>query len=352
MKNLSESTVLVVDDTEANIDVLVETLGVDYDLAVAMDGESALKIASEDAPDLILLDIMMPGMDGYEVCRRLKADENTREIPVIFVTAMGEIDDETKGLGLGAIDYLTKPVTPSIVQARVRNHLELKRLRDQEKEYLRLVELEKKKSDALLANILPDSVAERLKEKQEVIAESYPEITILFADLINFTEFASKTSSVEIVSTLNEVFSFFDGLAEKHGVEKIKTIGDSYMAVAGLADDQEEHAIQIADLALDMLEGIRKFSWLNGQSLRLRIGINTGPVVAGVIGRNKYSFDMWGDAVNIAGRMEFHGVPDRIQVSAITYQYLRDSYLFEERGPLQIKGKGEMNTYFLIGKKE
>jgi len=352
MKDLSESTILVVDDTEANIDVLVNTLGDDYELAVAMDGESALTIASEDAPDLILLDIMMPGMDGYEVCRRLKADEKTREIPVIFVTAMGEAEDETKGLGLGAIDYITKPVTPSIVQARVRNHLELKRLRDQEKEYLRLVEQEKKKSDALLANILPDSIADRLKEQQEVIAESYPEITILFADLVNFTEFASKTSSVEIVSTLNEVFSFFDGLAEKHGVEKIKTIGDAYMAVAGLPDDKEEHAAQIADLALDMLEGIGKFTWLDGQPLRLRIGINTGPVVAGVIGRKKYSFDMWGDAVNIAGRMEFHGVPDRIQVSAATYQCLRDSYLFEERGLLQIKGKGEMNTYFLIGKKD
>jgi class 3 adenylate cyclase len=352
MKNLSESTILVVDDTEANIDVLVATLGDDYDLAVAMDGESALKIASEDAPDLILLDIMMPGMDGYEVCRRLKAAEKTREIPVIFVTAMGEIDNETKGLGLGAIDYITKPVTPSIVQARVRNHLELKRLRDQEKEYLRLVEREKKKSDALLANILPDSIADRLKEQQEIIAESYPEITILFADLVNFTEFASRTSSVDIVSTLNEVFSFFDELAEKRGVEKIKTIGDAYMAVAGLADDSKAHAMQIADLALDMLKGIEKFTGLNGQSLRLRIGINTGPVVAGVIGRKKYSFDMWGDAVNIAGRMEFHGMPDRIQVSEATYRYLIDSYLFEERGLLQIKGKGEMNTYFLIGKKE
>jgi len=352
MADLSDSSILVVDDTEANIDILVETLADDFDVSVAMDGESALESVAEHKPDLILLDIMMPGMDGYEVCQRLKADPKTSDIPIIFVTAMGEVQDEEKGLKLGAIDYLTKPITPSIVHARVRNHLDLKRLRDQEKEYLRLVELEKKKADALLANILPDSIADQLKENQTVIAETFPDTTVMFADLVSFTTFASQTSSDNIVSMLNEVFSYFDSLAEKHGLEKIKTIGDAYMVVGGIDADQKDHAVRITELAIEMLAGIEKFTWLGGQPLRLRIGINSGPVAAGVIGTKKFSFDMWGDTVNVAARMESHGESMRIQVSEATYQILHDQYLFEERGSISVKGKGEMNTYFLTGKKE
>ncbi|MEQ8957293.1 MAG: adenylate/guanylate cyclase domain-containing protein, partial [Coleofasciculus sp. C2-GNP5-27] len=209
----------------------------------------------------------------------------------------------------------------------------------------------RKRAELLLLNILPQPVAEVLKRGQRTIAESFKGVTIMFADLVNFTKFSTQTSPTELVELLNQIFSKFDRLVEEHGVEKIKTIGDAYMVAAGLPRRRLDHAQAIAQMALEMQRAIAEFNHETGENFRLRIGINSGPVVAGVIGIKKFSYDLWGDTVNTASRMESHGLPGRIQVTQATYELLKDEYEFEERGVIQIKGKGDMTTYWLRGKK-
>ncbi len=210
---------------------------------------------------------------------------------------------------------------------------------------------EQAKAERLLTNILPAQIATQLKENGQVIAENFEAVTILFADLVNFTQLASHYSAVELVKLLNEIFSQFDHQVEALGLEKIKTIGDAYMVAAGLPVPREDHAAAIADMALAMQTIIANFNPLTPKPLQLRIGINTGVAVAGVIGTKKFIYDLWGDAVNIAARMESHGEPGKIQVTQATYEHLKENYHLEERGVIDIKGKGPTLTYWLLGRK-
>ena len=216
--------------------------------------------------------------------------------------------------------------------------------------------LEKERSEQLLLNILPEAIAEQLKQDTKAIASAIEEVTILFADIVGFTPLSSQVPPIELVSLLNEMFSIFDHLAEQHGLEKIKTIGDAYMVVGGLPLPKLNHAEAIADMALEMQAALSQFQaplerFNIGSKFQIRIGINTGSVVAGVIGIKKFIYDLWGDAVNIASRMESSGEPGRIQVTEATYERIKDQYIFEKRGKIPIKGKGEMMTYWLVGKK-
>ena len=210
---------------------------------------------------------------------------------------------------------------------------------------------ERNKTENLLLNLLPEPIAERLKEEPGVIADKFEKATILFADLVNFTQISTTMPATKLVYLLNEIFSSFDELTEKHGLEKIKTIGDAYMVAGGIPIVRPDHAEASAEMALDMLVAIDELNVKLEATFDLRIGINSGPVVAGVIGTKKFIYDLWGNAVNTASRMESHGVPGRIQVSFYTYELLRDKYEFEERGLIDIKGQGEMLTYFLTGPK-
>ena len=210
---------------------------------------------------------------------------------------------------------------------------------------------EQAKSEKLLRNILPDAIATQLKMEVGAIASRFDEATILFADIVDFTGLSQQISPNELVSVLNEVFSTFDAIAEKLGLEKIKTIGDAYMVVGGLPEPQPHHAQAILEMAIQMLDAIQSFQRHDGTPFQLRIGINTGPVVAGVIGIKKFSYDLWGDAVNVASRMEAHGIINRIQVSATTYQQVQAHYEFEDRGCIDIKGRGTMHTYLLKGRR-
>ena len=493
-ETINKGVIVIVDDNPTNLGVLFDFLtDSGFRVLVAQDGESAIQKVEYARPDLILLDVMMPGIDGFETCRRLKANSSTQDIPVIFMSALSETVDKVTGFNLGAVDYVTKPIQQEEVKARVNTHLTIRSLykrlqaqnlqlqqeikeRQQAEESLRqteekyrsifenasegifqatpqgryitanpalasiygyespeelisqiwnigkqlyvepmrsddlaaLLEMEdtlsdfesqvyrkdgsmiwiseniravrdasgtllyyegtvsditerrqsevalqqaRKRAELLLLNILPQPVAERLKRGQRTIAESFEEVTVLFADLVDFTKFSTQTSPTQLVKILNEIFSKFDRLADKHRLEKIKTIGDAYMVVAGLPTPRKDHAQAIAVMALDMKEAIKQFNAENQQSFRLRIGINTGPVVAGVIGIKKFSYDLWGDTVNIASRMESLTLPDCIQVTAATYERLRDEYVFEERYPIHVKGKGEMITYLLTSKK-
>lgn len=479
-ENNKKGVIVIVDDKPTNLGVLFDFLtDSGFKVLVAQDGESAIQKVEYAHPDLILLDVMMPGIDGFETCRRLKANPATQDIPVIFMTALSDTVDKVKGFSLGAVDYVIKPVQQEEVRARVTTHLTLRNLRHKlqeqnlqlqkaEEKYRSIVEnategifqatpegryitanpalarilgysspevlmneitnigkqlyvepmrrddlvalmnredtlsdfesqvhrkdgsviwisenirtvrdatgkllyyegsvtditerkqsevalrLARKRAELLLLNILPQPIAERLKRGQRTLAESFEDVTVLFADLVDFTKFSAQTSPTELVELLNVIFSKFDRLAEQHRIEKIKTIGDAYMVVAGLPTARPDTAGAIAQMALDMQDSIAQLNIELGKSFRLRIGIHSGPVVAGVIGIRKFSYDLWGDTVNIASRMESQGLPGSIQVSATTYERLRDRYLFEERTPIQIKGKGEMITYLLISRK-
>jgi adenylate cyclase len=221
----------------------------------------------------------------------------------------------------------------------------------QRKKAEEILRAEQEKSERLLLNILPAMIADRLKKGDSNIADGFAEVTILFADIVGFTEISSHTSPQELVELLNKIFSAFDRLSDRYGLEKIKTIGDNYMVAGGLPLPCTNHAESIAEMALEMQQEIIKFSGECGQPLNIRIGINTGPVVAGVIGTKKFIYDLWGDAVNTASRMESQGISGKIQVSDSTYQLLCDRYLLEKRGTINVKGKGDMTTYLLIGRK-
>lgn len=209
---------------------------------------------------------------------------------------------------------------------------------------------QQEKSEMLLLNVLPQAIASRLKDGDDAIADNFAEVTVLFADIVGFTEISSRIPAQQVVSLLNQVFSAFDYLAEIHGLEKIKTVGDAYMVVGGLPNPRVDHVEAVLDMAIDMRIAISKVSQEIGEDCQIRIGVNTGPVVAGVIGIKKFIYDIWGDTVNVASRMESQGISGEIQVTAETYNKVHHKYKFQERGIIPVKGKGEILTYLLIGK--
>ncbi|MEG4574009.1 adenylate/guanylate cyclase domain-containing protein [Microcoleus sp. N3A4] len=534
-----QADILVVDDTPDNLRLLIKILQKNnYKVRPVTNGFSALDAIQSSAPDLILLDIMMPDLDGYELCQKLKSDPQFREIPIIFLSALEEGINKAKAFEVGAADYITKPFQVKEVLARVSNQLTVRLLQmqlqekneeltaqnvqlhqeiaerrqvemetslllkatqaisksedfdsaidvilglicqtiewnlgeawipcsegvlkcatgryvsdlsfaqfrqtswqltfspgaglpgriwqSQQSEWIedvsiapkqvflrsqiaanvglkaafgvpivadnqvlailifyrdkflecqpRLLELvsavatqlgsliQRKQAEAalklqqgqtekLLLNILPKPIAERLQKEQKLIADHFDDVSVLFADLVGFTEFSAHKSPTQLVEILNGIFSEFDRLSELHGLEKIKTIGDAYMVVGGLPTAREDHSEAIALLALEMQAALRRFNVKMGESFQLRIGIHSGSVVAGIIGISKFSYDLWGDTVNVASRMESNGLPGKIQVTAATYQRLKEQFVFEERGHIPVKGKGRMLTYWLI----
>jgi len=318
---------------------------------VAEDGFQALELIQAHEFDLVLLDIMMPRMNGYQVLEQLKANPDLRHIPVLVISALDDLDSVVKCIELGAEDYLPKPFNPILLKARISACLEKKRLRDQEKAYLEEIRREREKSDRLLLSILPEPIADRLKQSPETIADSFTDVSVLFADIVGFTKLWSRISPVELVELLNEIFSAFDRLAEQNELEKIKTIGDAYMVVGGLPIARDDHASAIAQMALDMQREIARFNMGEHEPFSIRIGINTGPVVAGVIGRDKFTYDLWGDTVNTASRMESHGIANSIQLTEATYEHIKDDFLVEKRGEIEVKGKGMMTTYLLLDRR-
>lgn len=343
--------VLIVDDNEDNRNVLSRRLKRQgYLVDMAENGVQALRMLKQDDFDLVLLDIMMPEMNGYQVLEYMKGHPDLRDIPVIVISAVDELESVVRCIEMGAEDYLIKPFNRVLLRARISATLEKKRLRDQEKAFTELLKSEREKSENLLLSIFPAMIAERLKQEQHTIADSYPEATVLFADIVDFTRSTASMTPAEIVDLLSKIFRHFDALTERHHLEKIKTVGDAYMVVGGVPNPMEAHTEAVADMALDIMEAISGYQKVDGKPFTMRVGIHTGPVVAGVIGTNKFIYDLWGDTVNVASRMESHGVPGRIQTTVEVYERLRDRYRFEKRGVIDVKGKGEMLTYFLLGK--
>jgi len=340
-KTPARGFVLIVDDEEQNRTLLHDPLeACGYEVEEAENGLDALQKIEARLPDVVLLDLMMPKMDGFEVCRRLKNDAQTAHIPILMITALSERKERLKGIESGANDFLNKPVDLQDVILRVGNAVHTKHLHDQ-------LQAEQKKSELLLLNILPKPIADRIKKGETNIADSHADVTVLLADLVGFTTLSNHMEPREIVQLLNEIFSNFDVLVESQGLEKIKTIGDAYMVAGNISIPRPDHTEAIADLAIDLHEEIQRLDRQYDTSLQIRIGICTGPVIAGVIGYKKFAYDIWGETVNLACRLETTGQAGKIHVSESTYERLKDKYLFEKPHRINAKGQGDLPAYWL-----
>src|SRR5262249_40437503 len=340
------------DDNTSNRDLLSRRLQRQgHTVFQAEDGARALVLIEKEVFDLILLDLMMPGINGYDVLSLLKRDSRFRDIPVVMISALSELDSVVRCLGAGPDIYLAKPIEPTLLRARVGSCLEKKYMRDREREMVEALRIEKERSEQLLLNILPQAIVTRLSGNETVIADQLSDVTILFADLIDFTRLSARLSARDLVGLLNALFSEFDRLALSFGVEKIKTVGDAYMLAGGVPEPRADHAHAVADTALAMIEAVKRTNYDLPIPLQMRFGMHSGDVVAGVIGTHKFVYDIWGDALNISSRMESHGEPNRIQISAATRLHIHEHFPLETHGCVDIKGKGPMETFILLGRR-
>ncbi len=320
----------------------------------AVDGQQALQRLEQEAFDLMLLDMEMPEMNGLAVLARMQANPELKRLPVIVISGGESIDEIVACIEMGAEDFLPKPFSQVLLRARLTSSLEKKKLRDLEllqrqqleSQHLRLIQ-EQEKSELLLLNILPLSISERLKGGEHRCADSYPSVSVLFADLVGFTRMSQGMSAGQLVEVLHELFSEFDQLVARMGLEKIKTIGDCYMLVGGLPEARDDHAAAVVETGLDMVAAMDRFNQSRNTELKMRIGIHSGPVVAGVIGKHKFTYDIWGNTVNVASRMESSGSPGRVHISAQTADLLGPSFVLESRGLVEAKGLGEVATFFV-----
>ena len=339
---------LVADDHEHNREMVAQLLRQEgHRVTEVQDGRRALEALMETEFDLVLLDIEMPELNGYQVLEQLKSNPVWCHLPVIVISALDDVDSVVSCVEMGADDYLAKPFNPVLLRARVQACLEKKRLRDQERRFLTSSQAEQRQSEHLLLNILPKSIVDRLKGGERAIADSLPEVSVLFADLSGFTRFSSRVPACTLVGYLSEIFSAYDQLARDHGIEKIKTIGDAYMAVGGLPGGRADHARGIGQMALAIQRMMPGLNQKLGTNFRVRVGINIGPVVAGVIGAEKFTYDLWGDTVNVACRMQTLCPLGMVQVTATARKVLRPHFRFKRRGLLYVKGRGLMSSYLL-----
>jgi adenylate cyclase len=347
---------LIVDDIESNRDVLGRRLEREgYQVTAAADGLQALALLGERSFDLVLLDIMMPGIDGFQVLKRMKSDPTLREVPVIMISALDEIQSVVRCLETGAEDYLTKPFDPVLLRARIGASLERKRLRDAQRaktaELERAVEeteAQRRVSESLLRNILPVPIADELQSRGAVDPKYFEDVTILFADFVGFTSATENLAAEDLVNVLHTYFSAFDAITAAYQIEKLKTIGDSYMLAGGLPVRSPSHPVDVVLAAFEMVHAVDKLATPE-TPWKVRIGVHTGPVIAGMVGTKKFAFDIWGESVNFASRMESASQANRINVSSRTYSRVKDFFECESRGRVAIKEGREFEMYFVKG---
>jgi class 3 adenylate cyclase/DNA-binding NarL/FixJ family response regulator len=365
----------------------------------AKNGAEALKLVREDVPELIISDIEMPEMNGLEFCRTIKTDPNLKHIPFILCSSLSDPEDIITGLENGADGYVTKPYDEKYLMYRVsallsnpirmdheshepveiyyagRKHkivadrlqilnLLLSTYENTVKQNHELVETQIQlrkinqrldqslgESDRLLRNILPEEVASELKKEGKVQPVTYDSVTVLFTDFMNFTQIAQSMSAEELVAELDKCFSYFDQVCQNYNLEKLKTIGDSYMCAGGIPSANATHPVDAVLGALEIqsfMRQLRELKQMTGAPYwRLRLGINTGPLVAGVIGEKKFAYDVWGDTVNVASRMETYGEIERVNISRETYELVKDFFDCEFRGAQEVKNKGTVEMYFV-----
>ena len=334
-----EGRILVVDDDEANRDVLsrrVRSQGAEVE--VAASGKQALEFLRAGEYDAVLLDIMMPDMNGYEVLAEMKTDTALRDIPVVMISALNEVESTVRCIQLGAEDYLTKPFDPTLLRARLGACIEKKRLRDREIVHLKTIDRERRRADELLRAIFPPEIARELKSTQAVRPRRYDDVAVLFSDTVGFTRFSDTREPEEIIDLLQRLVERQEAICELHGLEKIKTIGDAFMGAAGLLRPMSDPVMACVRAGLEMIEAAQKLDppW------ELRIGIHLGPLVGGVLGKRQYLFDLVGDTVNVASRVETGGVPGAVCLSGAAWQQIDHLAAGRSLGKVAAKGKGEI----------
>lgn len=349
---------LIVDDDEKNRDILSRRLKREgYSIMMAESGLQALERVREYSFDLILLDIMMPEMNGFQVLEALKNDPDLRPIPVIMISAMDEIQGVVRCIEMGAEDFLPKPFNPVLLRARIGAIFERKRLKDEERRKnneleaaLLNIEKEKQAAEDMLCNILPQTVARELRATGSVDPMYFEDVTIVFTDFVGFTLSTETLAAEQLVEALHEFFTEYDRIIARYGLEKLKTIGDSYMFVGGLPVRSSSHPVDALLAAFELIEATKRLGRQNLKTnWRVRIGVHTGPVIAGVVGIRKFAFDIWGDSVNFSSRMESSGAPDQINISPATYTRVKDFFACEPRGKIKTKDKRKIDMYFVKG---
>jgi len=344
--------VLIAEDDEANRELLTRRLlRLGLEVKVCHDGEEAVQLLQKEPFDLLILDLFMPRKNGVEVLQWIRSLPTEQQVPVIITSALDEVEGIGRCIELGAEDYLIKPVNMQVLVARLHAALEKKRLRDAERRYLEQIRQEQEKVEQLLLNVLPAPIAQRLKNGETTIVDSYEDCTVLFADLAGFTSWAAQQPPTRVVEVLNTIFTAFDELASRFGLEKIKTIGDAYMAVAGVPEPNPYHAEAAAEMALELLRVLEEMDRQHDLHLRMRVGLNSGPVLAGVIGRHKFSYDLWGDTVNLASRLENMAEPGTILIGPRTAQKLSSRYKILPLGDRYVRGRGTVKVWRLLARK-
>jgi adenylate cyclase len=341
------SRILVVDDEDFNRKLSVRHLNKEgfENIETAENGKLALEMAQDQDFDLFLLDIEMPELDGIATLESLKSNMRLRDTPVIMISGVEDMDSIVKCIELGAEDYLSKPFNPVMLRARVNASLEKRRLRLLEASNLSKLKEEKKKSDALLNVILPPAAASELKATGKVAPRKYDNAAILFCDIVNFTSYCDKHTPEEVVSGLQELFVKFEEAVNHHEMEKIKTIGDEFMAAAGLTRQNFAPLMSAVRCGLDMAAATRTLE----TGWDVRIGIHSGPVVAGIVGKEKYQFDVWGDTVNVAARMTELGNPGAVAMTYDSWLQVKDECEGRSLGNIEVKGKGKIEVVECTG---
>ncbi|MFO1046327.1 MAG: adenylate/guanylate cyclase domain-containing protein [Geminicoccaceae bacterium] len=344
----SPGRILVVDDDEHNRALLADILTMaGHAVEATGSGPAALAHLGREACDLVLLDLLMPGMNGLELLLAIRAMPTLAGLPALVLSGVDHHEMTGRCLAAGADDFVRKPFDTGILRARVSASLERSRLRQRERLYLDRLDAEKRRAESLLDNILPQAVAARLAGGERTIADRIDPVTVLFADVVGFTQIAARLTPVRLVADLDRLVSAFDELATELGVEKIKTVGDAYLAVAGVPVLRVDHAVAAAELALRMAETAAALAPDLGADYRLRIGLHSGPVLAGVIGRRKFSYDVWGDTVNVAARLQQQSAPATITVSAATAAGLAGAFRTDPLGDADLRGRGVFATFRL-----
>jgi len=398
----SSGKILIVEDSPMQATLLRRILKREnYETFAAKDGAEGYDMACEEKPILVITDINMPGMDGYELCQKIKKNAELPNIPVILVTSLLNPEDLIRGIEVGADNYITKPYNADTLLNKVneliqhplppvrenqsepiefdgnqynirasREHIlnflittyenisqqnqKLTQLHEDLKEANEQLEMSQEETKDLLYNTLPQPVADNLMAYGKVRPERYDDVTILFTDFIDFTQATENMDPQDLVETLEYYFSYFDEVTEQYGLEKIKTIGDSYMMAGGVPERNTTHALDSVLAAMDIMHYMnqKKEEADSNAWWPIRIGINTGPVVAGIIGEKRFAYDVWGNSVNLASRMESHGQPGSVNISENTFQQVREFFDCKAHHEVEVKGVGEITIYTVQGLKK
>ncbi|MDA3953251.1 MAG: response regulator [Bacteroidales bacterium] len=343
--------ILIIEDDPIHGKIIYHILkntGQNFQLLQSRNGFEALKILEKETPDLILTDWEMPEMSGIELCKKIQAIRDFEDIPVIMCTGIKTSSENLKtAFESGVVDFIRKPIDKVELMSRVNSMLKLSESYQTIKRQKEEIEAEKEKSDKLLLNILPQKIANDLKEFGEIKPKLYKDVTVFYSDIVGFTEKTMKIHPNTLLNELNDIVKGFDAIMVKNNCEKIKTVGDAYIAVCGLPIPNSKHAENILNAAIDTMAYLKKRNEKSKFIWEIRLGIDTGEVAGGIIGTNKFIYDIFGDPVNTASRLEQNSKTMRIHLSETTYKLVKDKYEFEEQAPLEVKGKGKMKMFFV-----